>query len=154
MLGANGHSTDSNGTTTVNGTKRTTNGCAEKVQFPATFFGERRLPVVPLPEFTPEEKQNRIRNANLVRLVESYRTYGHTKANINPLNHEVPNMLALNADPSLDLSNYGFENMDEEFDISGILFAKNRSKMTLREIIELLEKCYCGQISFEFMHIP
>lgn len=45
-----------------------------------------RLPKpVALPKVTPEQLQNQIQNANLVRLVSAYRTHAHKKAAIDPL---------------------------------------------------------------------
>ena len=35
---------------------------------------------------TRDEISNRSKNPNLVRLVEAYRTYGHLKASLDPLN--------------------------------------------------------------------
>jgi len=34
---------------------------------------------------TEEQSKNRIENANLVRLVKAYRTYGHLEADLDPL---------------------------------------------------------------------
>ncbi|NNE92843.1 MAG: 2-oxoglutarate dehydrogenase E1 component, partial [Verrucomicrobiales bacterium] len=84
--------------------------------------------------------------ARIVSLVYNYRTLGHTKAWVNPLEDEPPEQ------DLLSLSELGFkqEHLDEEISTQ---FYEGGRRMQLKELIDRLEKTYCGKIGFEFMHI-
>ncbi|GAA5985864.1 hypothetical protein JCM11641_005325 [Rhodosporidiobolus odoratus] len=125
-----------------------------------------------LPDFTPEELSNRIENASLLRLVESYRRHGHRAALLDPLDlAERPNV------PALDPRRYGFaldaKQLREEFlsealpelqggqgqkhDVTGILDfpeVEGRKEKTMDEIAKRLAEVYCGGVAYEFMHLP
>jgi len=87
------------------------------------------------------------KEAAVLKLITAYRLRGHENAKLNPLGeaHHTPV-------PDFDLSFQGLDDsdLDREFD-SGSLVAPDR--MTLREIIELCEKVYCGSIGVEYLHI-
>jgi len=87
------------------------------------------------------------KEAGVVKLISAYRLRGHQHARLNPLgepHHERA--------PDFDLEFQGLEaaDLDREFD-SGSLVAPAR--MTLREIIALCERVYCGSIGVEYLHI-
>ena len=100
-----------------------------------------------LEELKLEKKHLQEKN-NIIRLIQSYRKYGHQKANLDPLGlWKYPNMR------DLSLSRFQLENTNVKkfFEIEG--FHRIGEKNTLDEIISMLEKTYCRNIGIEFMHI-
>ncbi|HVF72743.1 MAG TPA: 2-oxoglutarate dehydrogenase E1 component [Chthoniobacterales bacterium] len=79
-------------------------------------------------------------------LVYAYRTLGHTIARIDPLATKRP------ANPLLSLRELGFSEKDLDLVVSSKFFLDAR-KMTLREMIALLENIYADSIGSEFQHI-
>src|SRR4051812_7145747 len=79
-------------------------------------------------------------------LVYAYRTLGHTIARIDPLADKRPE------NPLLSLRELGFSEKDLDLVVSSKFFLDGR-KMTLREMIALLESIYAGSIGSEFQHI-
>src|SRR6476469_3071653 len=79
-------------------------------------------------------------------LVYAYRTLGHTIARVDPLADERPQ------NPLLSLRELGFSEKDLDLVVSSKFFLDAR-KMTLREMIALLEKIYADTIGSEFQHI-
>ena len=82
-----------------------------------------------------------------IMLIRAYQIRGHLKANLDPLKLVEPN-----PHPELDPSHYGFGNDDWDSPIF-IDNALGLETATLREIMEVLEKTYCGSIGVEFMHM-
>src|SRR5256884_734064 len=79
-------------------------------------------------------------------LVYAYRILGHTIARVNPLADKRPE------NPLLTLRELGFSEKDLDLPVSSKFFFDNR-RMSLREMIALLEKIYGSSIGSEFMHI-
>jgi 2-oxoglutarate dehydrogenase E1 component len=79
-------------------------------------------------------------------LVYAYRTLGHTIARIDPLADERPE------NPLLSLRELGFSEKDRDLIVSSKFFFDGR-KMTLRDMIALLENIYADTIGSEFQHI-
>jgi 2-oxoglutarate dehydrogenase E1 component len=79
-------------------------------------------------------------------LVYAYRTLGHTIARIDPLAEKRPQ------NPLLSLRELGFSEKDLDLVVSSKFFFDGR-KMTLREMIALLESIYAESIGSEFQHI-
>src|SRR5439155_18607911 len=79
-------------------------------------------------------------------LVYAYRTLGHTIARIDPLADKRPE------NPLLSLRELGFSEKDLGLQVSSKFFFDGR-KMTLREMIALLERIYADTIGAEFQHI-
>src|SRR6476646_583086 len=79
-------------------------------------------------------------------LVYAYRTLGHTIARIDPLADKRPQ------NPLLSLRELGFSEKDLDLVVSSKFFLEAR-KMTLREMIALLESIYADSIGSEFQHI-
>ncbi|NDA46502.1 MAG: 2-oxoglutarate dehydrogenase E1 component [Alphaproteobacteria bacterium] len=80
-------------------------------------------------------------------MIRAYRMRGHFHANLDPLGLE-----PAKDHEELHPSNYGFTDADYDRKIFldhvlGLEFA------TLREIIDILRRTYCGTIGFEFMHM-
>ncbi len=80
-------------------------------------------------------------------MIRAYRMRGHLQANLDPL-HLAPSPDA----PELDPASYGFADADLDRKIFidhvlGLEFA------TVREMIAILRRTYCGDVGVEFMHI-
>ncbi|RIA85155.1 thiamine diphosphate-binding protein [Glomus cerebriforme] len=119
-------------------------------------FGYRVPVIYTMQDYTNVELSNRIENANLLRLVAAYRTYGHKEAHLDPLGiMEREKVLAL------DYKRYGFTEPNKVYNLNGILHV-NKSSSTkdskeeanIDAIISHLKKVYCGKVAYEFMHIP
>lgn len=91
--------------------------------------------------------QTTIDSIRALMLIRAYRVRGHLFAKLDPLELEAPK-----THPELDPATYGFSSndFDREIFIDGVL---GRETATLREIIKLLHRTYCGPIGVEFMHI-
>jgi 2-oxoglutarate dehydrogenase E1 component len=78
------------------------------------------------------------------RLINAYRTYGHLKARINPLQERVPEV------EELSLARHGFAegDLDKVVPTCGFL---PKPEAPLRELVAALEKTYCGVVGVEFM---
>ncbi|XP_022787168.1 probable 2-oxoglutarate dehydrogenase E1 component DHKTD1, mitochondrial [Stylophora pistillata] len=103
-----------------------------------------------------EEFQNRIKNANILRLVNAYREHGHKLADINPLKSKTRDFQSmLKNSKELAVENFGLDNVDvnKYFKLSGLLCYNGQEEATLTEILTHLEKVYCGQLSTEIQHI-
>jgi len=80
-------------------------------------------------------------------LIRSYRIRGHLIANLDPLNQTIREI-----HPELDPRTYGFSeaDLDRPIFIDQVL---GLEYATLREILEILRRTYCGTFAVEFMHI-
>ncbi len=79
-------------------------------------------------------------------LIRSYRVRGHLHAKLDPLG------LAISPDhPELDPETYGFTEKDLDRPI--YIDALGLQTATVRQIVEILERVYCGPIGVEYMHI-
>jgi 2-oxoglutarate dehydrogenase E1 component len=79
-------------------------------------------------------------------LVYAYRTLGHTIARLDPLAKKRPE------NPLLSLRELGFSEKDLSLQVASKFFFDGR-KMTLRDMIALLECIYADSIGAEFQHI-
>lgn len=93
-------------------------------------------------------------------LCRAYQVRGHLKAHIDPLKISFGDDKSKPTPPELTIEYYGFteKDLDREINLGpGILprFAKEgRQAMTLREIINHLEKLYCQSYGIQYTHIP
>jgi len=88
------------------------------------------------------------KQAAVLRLINAYRTRGHSIANTDPLGlarPEVPD--------DFDLKAQGLEKADlsTSFDTGSLAFG--RAQMPLRRILELCDATYCGPLGIEYMYI-
>ena len=86
------------------------------------------------------------KQSRAIGLIYAYRSNGHTIAKVNPLAKERP------TNPRLTLERLGFT----ETDLDRLFHTGNYLggvEMTLRELIERLEKTYCHTIGAEYIHI-
>jgi 2-oxoglutarate dehydrogenase E1 component len=86
------------------------------------------------------------KQAKVLELINAYRTRGHLLADIDPLN------MTSHFASDLDLENFRLTiwDLDREF-ITGGLHGTNIA--TLREILGILQKAYCGKVGIEYRHI-
>ncbi|MBF0134522.1 MAG: 2-oxoglutarate dehydrogenase E1 component [Magnetococcales bacterium] len=93
---------------------------------------------------TRKATQDSIRALMLIR---SYRVRGHLHARFDPLGLEGKGTF-----PELEPATYGFSeaDMDRPIFIDRVLGPETA---TMREILQILKKTYCGSVGVEFMHI-
>lgn len=87
-----------------------------------------------------------IKQARFIGAIYSYRSIGHTIAKFNPLTKEAP------FNPRLTLERLGFE----ESDLDRVFHTGNYLggvEMSVRDLIDRLEKTYCHTIGVEYVHI-
>ena len=82
-----------------------------------------------------------------IMLIRAYRVNGHLIGNLDPLR-----LAPARPHPELDPASYGFTpaDLDHQIYIDNVLGLETAS---LRQIIDILRRTYCGTIGFEFMHI-
>ncbi len=87
------------------------------------------------------------KEAGVIELINAYRVRGHLIADTDPL-HAMP----LLYHPELDIETYGLTiwDLDREFITRGLA---NRESATLREILDILQRAYCGKVGIEYRHI-
>ncbi|MBW8304501.1 MAG: 2-oxoglutarate dehydrogenase E1 component, partial [Brevundimonas sp.] len=80
-------------------------------------------------------------------LIRSYRVRGHLQATLDPLGIEQPT-----ENPELTPEFYGFSeaDLDRPIFLDGVLGLETG---TIREVLALLKRTYCGNIGIQFMHI-
>ncbi|MBK1735369.1 2-oxoglutarate dehydrogenase E1 component [Halorhodospira abdelmalekii] len=103
--------------------------------------GGRRLRAA---DWSPDAAE---KQAAVLRLINAYRFRGHQAADVDPLVLRPKPPV-----PDLDPAFHGLaeSDLDDTFN-TGSLFAEPR--MTLREIIALLQRVYAGSVGSEYMHI-
>jgi 2-oxoglutarate dehydrogenase E1 component len=98
--------------------------------------------------YSPEQVRAAILDTVRARmLIRAYRIRGHLKAQFDPLALE-----KRAGHPELDPAAFGFGPGDWDRPIY-LDYALGLESATLRQIMEVLEKTYCGHIGVEFMHI-
>jgi multifunctional 2-oxoglutarate metabolism enzyme len=93
------------------------------------------------------EREQIVKEARVLELINAYRVRGHLIADIDPL-HALP----VQYHPELDIETYGLTiwDLDREF-ITGGLAGKESA--SLREILDILRRAYCGKVGIEYRHI-
>ncbi len=93
------------------------------------------------------QREQTIKEARVIELINAYRVRGHLIADIDPL-HALPILYH----PELDIETYGLTiwDLDREFITDGLA---NRESGTLREILDILQHAYCGKVGIEYRHI-
>jgi len=92
------------------------------------------------------DSEYRLKQARVYNLLFAYRTLGHMKADLDPLDLAIPTIT------DLELSNFKFtqNDLDLTFD-AGTLAGGGELK--LREIVRILDDTYCRHVAVEYMHI-
>ena len=101
------------------------------------------------PAATPEE----IRSATLdslraVMMIRAFRMRGHLAANLDPLGIATPP----DDTSELDPASYGFSDADYDRPIF-LDFVLGLETSTIREILQILRRTYCGNLGVQYMHI-
>jgi 2-oxoglutarate dehydrogenase E1 component len=88
-----------------------------------------------------------IRQARVMELINAYRVRGHLLADIDPL-HALPMLYH----PELDIETYHLTiwDLDRLFITGGL---GGTETATLREILDILQRAYCGKVGTEYRHI-
>ncbi|HYW70066.1 MAG TPA: multifunctional oxoglutarate decarboxylase/oxoglutarate dehydrogenase thiamine pyrophosphate-binding subunit/dihydrolipoyllysine-residue succinyltransferase subunit, partial [Pyrinomonadaceae bacterium] len=88
-----------------------------------------------------------LRQARVMELINAYRVRGHLIADIDPL-HAMP----LLYHQELDIETYGLTiwDLDRLFITGGL---GGTETATLREILDILQRAYCGKVGTEYRHI-
>ena len=101
------------------------------------------------PIFDPVDqlRDQAAKEAGVIELINAYRVRGHLIADIDPL-HAMPVLYH----PELDIETYGLSiwDLDREFITGGLA---GTEYATLREIIDILQRAYCGKVGIEYRHI-
>jgi 2-oxoglutarate dehydrogenase E1 component len=83
------------------------------------------------------------------KLIVAYRRFGHCHANIDPLNltpqDELPNL-------TLEYYNFTKDDLDTKFTADGLL-ATAEAEISLKDILTVLQKIYCGPIGYQYQYI-
>jgi len=102
-------------------------------------------PKAPVSDYSgiPEKLQKEFK---VLSLIEGYRTRGHLFTKTNPVRER------RNFSPTLDLANFGLSDADLNtvFDAGKEVGMENA---TLAQIVDHLQKVYCGHIGIEYMYI-
>jgi multifunctional 2-oxoglutarate metabolism enzyme len=101
------------------------------------------------PLFAGEDQthEHALRQARVMELINAYRVRGHLMADVDPL-HAMP----LLYHPELDIETYGLTiwDLDRIFITGGL---GGTQTATLREILDILQRAYCGKVGTEYRHI-
>ena len=114
-----------------------------EINYPPLRWAEDHNPAL----FGSDRSSEQIeKQANVLQLINAYRVRGHLLADIDPLN------MTSHYTAELDLENFGLTvwDLDREF-ITGGLHGEKTA--TLRRILEILRKAYCGTVGIEYRHI-
>ena len=113
------------------------------------IFAALRIPYVPIRwhadmQFESDSQINK--TARVQQLINSYRTFGHLMADIDPLEYQQ------RSHPDLDVVTHGLTlwDLDREFATGGF---GGRSSAKLRNILGVLRDSYCRSIGIEYMYI-
>ncbi len=114
-----------------------------EINYPPLRFAQDYNPALFGGDATNEQIE---KQANVLQLINAYRIRGHLLADIDPLN------MTAHYTPELDLENYGLTiwDLDREFITGGLHGTKTA---TLREILSILRRAYCGKVGIEYRHI-
>ena len=113
------------------------------------IFAALRIPYVPIHwhadmQFESESQVNK--TARVQNLINSYRTFGHLMADIDPLEYQQ------RSHPDLDVVTHGLTlwDLDREFATGGF---GGRTSAKLRNVLGILRDSYCRSIGIEYMYI-
>jgi 2-oxoglutarate dehydrogenase E1 component len=109
--------------------------------------GSRPPVVEPVVPSSDDSKAAAFDSVRALMLIRSYRVRGHLEADLDPLG-----LLPKEPHPELDPRSYGFTeaDLDRPIYLHGVL---GLDTATLREIVDVLRRDYCGTIGLEFMHL-
>jgi 2-oxoglutarate dehydrogenase E1 component len=113
------------------------------------IFSALRIPYEPIrwaTDFAFSRDEEISKTARVQQLIQSYRTFGHLMADVDPLEY------VQRSHPDLDVVTHGLTlwDLDREFATGG--FGGERF-MTLRKILGILRDAYCRSVGVEYMYI-
>jgi 2-oxoglutarate dehydrogenase E1 component len=82
-----------------------------------------------------------------IMMIRAYRIRGHLASNLDPLGIEQPALYS-----ELDPASYGFSDADLDRPIF-LDFVLGLESATLREILDIMRRTYCGSVGVQYMHI-
>ncbi|HIN80783.1 MAG TPA: multifunctional oxoglutarate decarboxylase/oxoglutarate dehydrogenase thiamine pyrophosphate-binding subunit/dihydrolipoyllysine-residue succinyltransferase subunit [Planctomycetes bacterium] len=94
-----------------------------------------------------EGGSNTFKQAQVLQLIEGFRTRGHLMAHLDPLG------TGGEPHPELELRNFGLSVWDLERSFLAGGVAGSRQRIKLRTLLDILRQTYCQYIGVEFMHI-
>ena len=96
---------------------------------------------------TDQTHEQTMKQARVMELINAYRVRGHLIADIDPL-HAMPVLYH----PELDMETYNLTiwDLDRIFVTGGLA---GTTSATLREILDILQRAYCGKVGTEYRHI-
>jgi len=94
-----------------------------------------------------EVQQAVLDSLRALMLIRAYRVRGHLAADLDPLRIDPPA-----PHPELDPKNYGFTEADMDRPIF-LDFVLGMETASMREIIEIVKRTYCGTFALQYMHI-
>ena len=112
-------------------------------------LGRNRLKARPERVSQAVESDHERRQMRVLALIDAYRHRGHRRARLDPLG-----MWERLPAPSLDLAHHGLSgaDLDVVFD-TGASHLFDGGKAPLKEILDALERTYCGPIGVEYIHV-
>ncbi len=82
-----------------------------------------------------------------IMMIRAYRMRGHLAANLDPLGLDPPKDAS-----ELDPATYGFAEADYDRPIF-LDYVMGMETSTIREMLEILRRTYCGNVGVQYMHI-
>ncbi len=115
---------------------------------PAAKAGKPQPAAEKAPGLSPEDvRKATMDSVRALMMIRAYRMRGHLAADLDPLKLKEPE-----SHPELDPASYGFApaDMDRPIFLDKVLGLEHA---TVRQIVDLLKRTYCGTLGVEFMHI-
>ena len=110
---------------------------------------ETKIAAVAAPAATADEIRARtLDSLRAIMMIRAYRMRGHLRANLDPLGLAVTQGDASELDPA----RYGFAESDYDRPIF-LDYVLGLETATLREMLEILRRTYCGNVGVQYMHI-
>ncbi|MDN3639356.1 2-oxoglutarate dehydrogenase E1 component [Simiduia curdlanivorans] len=112
------------------------------------LLGKNRARPIAAPGSGGTNIEHERKQVKVVQLISSYRFRGHQRAKLDPLG-----LMKREHVPDLELAFHGLTpaDLDTVFQTGNLFIGKEEAP--LREIIDVLERTYCGNIGPEIMHI-
>ncbi|MFZ4607044.1 MAG: 2-oxoglutarate dehydrogenase E1 component, partial [Caulobacter sp.] len=105
---------------------------------------EARQPAAP----TADVRAATLDSLRAIMMIRAYRMRGHLRANLDPLGIAMPEGDATELDPA----SYGFTEADYDRPIF-LDFVLGLETSTVREILSIVRRTYCGAVGVQYMHI-